>query len=132
MTSTECVHPVVVGIDGSDAAINAARWAVDEAVSRSIPLRLIHVMPSAGRSRTSGIEDRLAVQYAEAALHSACAAIQSDSKPVDVDPVVLRGDISLILAEQSRRTAMVCVGSVGIGLAASRLRRGNRISGDSR
>jgi nucleotide-binding universal stress UspA family protein len=28
---------VVVGIDGSQAAVNAAKWAVDEAISRQIP-----------------------------------------------------------------------------------------------
>ena len=32
---------VVVGIDGSQAAIQAAEWAVDEAVSREVPLRLV-------------------------------------------------------------------------------------------
>ena len=36
---------IVVGIDGSDAAINAAKWAVTEATSRDIPLRLIHAVP---------------------------------------------------------------------------------------
>ena len=41
------IHPhvlssVVVGIDGSDAAIAAALWAADEAIARDLPLRLIH------------------------------------------------------------------------------------------
>ena len=40
---------VVVGIDGSSAAVHAAIWAVDEAVSRDIPLRLIHVIQSTAR-----------------------------------------------------------------------------------
>ena len=35
---------VVVGIDGSQAAVNAAKWAVDEAISRQIPVRLVHVV----------------------------------------------------------------------------------------
>jgi nucleotide-binding universal stress UspA family protein len=35
---------VVVGIDGSQAAIRAAEWAVDEAVSREVPLRLVEVI----------------------------------------------------------------------------------------
>ena len=34
-------QPVVVGIDGSKAAIRAALWAVDEAASRDTPLRLL-------------------------------------------------------------------------------------------
>jgi hypothetical protein len=29
--------PVVVGVDGADAAINAAIWAIDEATSRDVP-----------------------------------------------------------------------------------------------
>lgn len=36
--------PVVVGVDGSDAAINAAKWAIDEAMSRDVPLRIVHVI----------------------------------------------------------------------------------------
>ena len=34
--------PVVVGVDGSNAAINAAKWAIDEAISRDVPLRIVH------------------------------------------------------------------------------------------
>ena len=35
---------VVVGIDGSQAAVRAALWAIDEAVDRDIPLRLIYAI----------------------------------------------------------------------------------------
>ena len=34
---------VVVGVDGSQAAIRAARWAVDEVAGTDIPLRLLYV-----------------------------------------------------------------------------------------
>ena len=43
MTQLESSTPVVVGIDGSQAALDAATWAVAEAVSRGVPLRLVHV-----------------------------------------------------------------------------------------
>ena len=36
MTQPERSKPVVVGIDGSQAAIDAATWAVDEAVSLGV------------------------------------------------------------------------------------------------
>ena len=41
-----CPSPpaVVVGIDGSRPGIDAALWAVDEAVSRDIPLRLVYAI----------------------------------------------------------------------------------------
>lgn len=34
---------IIVGIDGSHAAITAALWGVDEAISRAVPLR--HIRP---------------------------------------------------------------------------------------
>ena len=35
---------VVVGIDGSRSALDAALWAADEAVSRDVPLRLVYAI----------------------------------------------------------------------------------------
>ncbi|MDZ4269677.1 MAG: universal stress protein, partial [Mycobacterium sp.] len=43
MNGTHVPAPVVAGIDGSDTAIQAARWAADEAISRGVPLRLVYV-----------------------------------------------------------------------------------------
>jgi nucleotide-binding universal stress UspA family protein len=36
-------HPVVVGVDGSQSALHAVRWAAQEASRRNAPLRLVHV-----------------------------------------------------------------------------------------
>jgi nucleotide-binding universal stress UspA family protein len=44
MTNAADARPVVVGVDGSQAAAAAALWAVDEAIHRKVPLRLLHVM----------------------------------------------------------------------------------------
>jgi nucleotide-binding universal stress UspA family protein len=46
MTEQARTQSVVVGIDGSQAALDAATWAVAEAVSRGVPLRLVHVSPA--------------------------------------------------------------------------------------
>jgi nucleotide-binding universal stress UspA family protein len=43
MNDKHAPSAVVVGIDGSPPAIRAAQWAIDEAVSRSVPLRLVYV-----------------------------------------------------------------------------------------
>ncbi|TVT14352.1 universal stress protein, partial [Amycolatopsis rhizosphaerae] len=44
-------EPVVVGVDGSDSALDAVRWGAAESVRRRLPLRLLHVcsVPSLGR-----------------------------------------------------------------------------------
>jgi len=48
------MKPIIVGIDGSPAAIAAALWGVDEAISRAVPLRLI-----AGYEADTSIPGRL-------------------------------------------------------------------------
>jgi len=108
--SPECI---VVGIDGSDAAINAARWAVVEAVGRDIPLRLIHAIPE--RADAPAGDDSLDIEYAETSLRNATAALHAMGQPVKFEVEIVRGSADRALIDESRHAAMVCVGSVGIG-----------------
>lgn len=59
-----------VGVDGSDAAINATKWAVDEAISRDVPLRIVHVMHIEEEPAAPADAFRLDVQYAESSLRA--------------------------------------------------------------
>jgi nucleotide-binding universal stress UspA family protein len=109
---------VVVGIDGSEVALVAARWALDEVINRDIPLRLVHVV-DAGDSPTARDGDFSAqIQLGETALNAAEAGLRASGKPVKVETLILRGDIGSTLTEQSHGAAMICVGSVGIGRLA--------------
>lgn len=76
MKLSEPAKSIVGCIDGSTAAINAAQWAVDEAISRDIPLRLVQVVGADDGSSTAGADDHLETQYAETAMHAACSAVQ--------------------------------------------------------
>lgn len=111
---------IVVGIDGSDAAINAARWAVTEAVARNIPLRLVHAVPQRPAGGDAA-DDGLDVEYAEASLRAADAALQDLGEPVKVECEIMHGSPESALLEQARSAALVCVGSVGIGRIASKV-----------
>ncbi|MGZ8802801.1 MAG: universal stress protein, partial [Mycobacterium sp.] len=42
MTTTS--RPIVVGVGGTRAALNAVSWAVVEAGYRDVPLRLVHAV----------------------------------------------------------------------------------------
>jgi nucleotide-binding universal stress UspA family protein len=112
--------PVVVGVDGSDAAINAAKWAIDEALSRDVPLRIVHVTHIEGQSAAPDAF-RLDVQYAESSLRAATAAVEATGKPVKIETDILWGSPDTALINESRNAAMVCVGSVGIGPIVSEL-----------
>lgn len=101
---------VVVGVDGSKAAINAACWAVDEAVSRDIPLRLVYVVEPAPSPASDGSR----VAAAHSALYVARRAVEATGKPVKIETELLYGRPLTMLLEQSRSAAMLCVGSIGL------------------
>lgn len=111
---------IVVGIDGSDAAINAAKWAVAEATSRDIPLRLIHVVRERQENEP---EDDLALdmEYGETVLRAASAALHAMREPVKVETDIVHGSPESALIGESRHAAMICVGSVGIGFIARKV-----------
>jgi nucleotide-binding universal stress UspA family protein len=111
---------IVVGIDGSDAAINAAEWAVTEATSRDIPLRLIHAIPERQADTPAG-DDSLDIEYGETALRAACAALHAMGEQVKIETDLVHGSPKTVLVDESRHAAMVCIGSIGIGQVARRV-----------
>ena len=106
--ATPFVPPtVVVGVDGSPAAMRAAVWAVDEAISRDIALRLVGIAePSDTGVDTAALADQ--------AVRAAVAAVRADGREVTLETAVVAGAPTLTLLEASRTAAMVCVGAVGL------------------
>ncbi|OBF53301.1 hypothetical protein A5787_06700 [Mycobacterium sp. 852002-50816_SCH5313054-b] len=95
---------IVVGVDGSNAAMRAALWAVDEAVSRDAPLRLFY---AAEQPDTRGVA-------AETGIRRAVKAIEATHKPVTIETEVARGPAIGSLVGASASAAMMCVGAVGL------------------
>ncbi len=119
MNHPQATARIVVGIDGSQAAINAAKWAIAEAISRNVPLRLIHAVPDRTADAAGG--ESMEVGYAQTSLREADAALQATGKPVKVECDIVRGSPEGILIDESRTAEMVCVGSVGIDRIARKL-----------
>jgi nucleotide-binding universal stress UspA family protein len=111
---------IVVGIDGSHAAINAAKWAASEAISRDLPLRLIHAVPAPQADAPVG-DESLDIEYGEAALRAACAALHALGEQVEIETDLVHGSPKSVLIDESRHAAMICIGSVGIGQVARRV-----------
>jgi len=106
------MKPVIAGIDGSQAAIVAALWAVDEAISRGVPLRLVSVMKPTHPTTDDYARD---LTHAEKSLRETRSAIEASRKTVTIETDILRGPAGTLLVEASSDAEMICVGSVGIG-----------------
>ena len=72
-------YPVVVGVDGSFAAIRAARWAAAVAEEFGAPLQILHAKPD--RTSSDAIADPTAAEMA-ARRESAPAIVQAAEQGV--------------------------------------------------
>jgi len=110
-------HPappsVVVGIDGSRSAVRAALWAVDEAISRDIPLRLVAVVDSHDASDNPQQHAR-DLAAAELAVRYAYSAVDATGRPVKLETEILYGNAVTELRAAAKAAAMVCVGAFGL------------------
>lgn len=106
---------IVVGVDGSESALHATRWAAREAVRRDAVLRLVHVrqlpllLPA---------EDLYAKELADQGrdwLAAARAAAQAVAPGIDVVTDVRTGQAAEELAEETEYADLVVVGSRGLG-----------------
>jgi nucleotide-binding universal stress UspA family protein len=108
---------VVVGIDGSPAAIRAAQWAVDEVAHTDIPLRLLNIRelgPDADRS-----DRREVLAAAEEAVYAAYAGVEAMGKPVKVEMEIIEGSPVPALIEATDSTLLLCIGNTGTGNGSS-------------
>jgi nucleotide-binding universal stress UspA family protein len=112
---------VVVGINGSPAAVSAAKWAIDEALARQMPLRLLYVIPRKGAQPGAAPISEWELERGEMALCQAEGAVVSAGKPVEIETAVLSGDPAQVLIDASQDAAMVCVGTSRRGWASDGL-----------
>ena len=89
-------------------------WAVDEAVSRDIPLRLVYAIDPANTAGTDPQDAARDLATAEIAVRQAFMAVESTDKPVKIEVEILQDRPTRALLEASRWAAMLCVGSMGL------------------
>lgn len=107
---------IVVGVDGSDAALHAASWAAGEAVARNATLRLVHAVvdPPRREVSTGGLD--IGIEYAEQCLRNASEVVQqSCGCALRVETDIISGDVDAVLIKESYDAGTVYVGSSGIG-----------------
>jgi len=108
---------VVVGIDGSQAAIRAARWAADEVAGTEDLLRLLYsreLNPGADRTTSHGL-----LAAAEDAVNDAYAAVEAMGKSVKVEIDILEGRAVPVLIDATKSARLLCIGNAESGNASS-------------
>jgi nucleotide-binding universal stress UspA family protein len=113
---------IVVGVDGSTSALNAVRWAVNEAAFRRVPLRLVHganvsVAAAAYFGRFSMPTSFFEAIEADGLRHlaEAEAAVRQAHPGLEVDVDLQSGDPVTVLIDLSQTARLIVLGSRGLG-----------------
>ena len=116
---------VVVGIDGSDSALQAARWAGAVAAASGAPLHIMHAMPSLGRNLT---ETAVAIQAAIMSyqrdsaltfLRAAEEAVHADRPNLTVTIEASDTPVDETLIDASRTARLIVLGGQDVARAAA-------------
>jgi nucleotide-binding universal stress UspA family protein len=111
---------VVAGVDGSECALQAVRWAAAEAARRHVPLRLVstYAWPS-GRlvgDPGLGVDPREVLRSAAGEQLAAAAAAAARVAPdQQVQQVPVEGFPAAVLQAESAHAALVVLGDRGLG-----------------
>lgn len=117
---SEGTGSIVVGIDGSDGAINAACWAAAVAVKFETSLHIVHALPSIGHNMTDTVAAlRAAVMSyqrdcAEIFLRGAFDAVRSRYPDLDVTTESTNTPADETLIQHSKNACMIVVGSAQV------------------
>lgn len=113
---------VVVGVDGSDTALGAARWAAALAARHSLPLTLLHVVPRLdwhftqpaahpdAHDEVPGFEgDRFEGEHG--ILADAETAIRSAQPDLQISTAAVKGAVAPVLGDASQSARLLVVGA---------------------
>ncbi len=123
MTTAADQPAVVVGIDGTEAALGAARWAAEFAAGHALPLTLVHAIPrldwhfagSEARSQagpetgTDVSADRGA--HGDSVLAAAETAVRSAHPDLAITTAAVKGSVATVLADASADARLLVVGT---------------------
>ncbi|MEO3779672.1 universal stress protein [Micromonospora sp. B11E3] len=111
-TATARSGPVVVGVDGSDAALLALGFAVERAAGYGVPLRVLRAWEPAAEG---GADPDAATAAERAALDGPLARWREAFPHLEIAAEAVPGRPAAVLMEASRDARLVVVGSRGRG-----------------
>jgi len=112
--TTEANQPAVVaGIDGSDAALGAARWAAEFATKHALPLTLLHAVPHLDWHFVSADPPAELDRHGDGdkVLAAAETAVRSTHPDLAIRTAVVKGAVATALTDASQSARLLVVGT---------------------
>lgn len=111
---------VVAGIDGSDSALRAVRWAAAEAARRGVPLRVVTAFDwrqnhPIGEIDLGASYRDIMLNQARRNLADAVAAAEGAVRGIEVEQQLVVGFPIAVLTAESERAQLVVIGDRGLG-----------------
>ena len=113
-------RPIVVGVDGSQSARHAVRWAAEEAARCHLPLRLVHahiwpLVVYPGLPQPPHNFDQALLDQARGWLEDATGTVRTVSADIEVHTTLHTAAPVPVLLEESRTAHLMVTGSRGLG-----------------
>jgi nucleotide-binding universal stress UspA family protein len=116
---TSGAQRIVVGVDGSDSARRAMRWAVEEARQRRAAVDVVHAWhaPNAVPSPFAGmpIDTEVVEKYARSVLDRVVDGEDLRRQPAPVERILVRGGAASAILDAAPGADLVVLGSRGLG-----------------
>ncbi|HEY4421553.1 MAG TPA: universal stress protein [Pseudonocardia sp.] len=111
---------IVVGVDGSEPALQAVRWAAAEAVRRRVPLRVVTAFGwipdhALGQGVLGARYREIMLGKARGYLAAAVALAEQESPGLEVEQQLVVGYPIGVLSSESGRAQLVVIGDRGLG-----------------
>lgn len=112
MTTATNQPPVVVGVDGTDTALGAARWAAGLASAQGLPLVLVHALPRLDWHFVGdGPSPELGDTAGDEVLAAAATAVRESNPDLDVRTSAVKGGVATVLADAAETARLLVVGT---------------------
>lgn len=127
MSENTCDRTLVVGVDGSDVSLNAARWAGAVATKQQVPLTLAYAVSTPPYYLTEAgilVLDEFIEQMrdsAEEILEQTAKLIRHQYPDIRIEHQVLTGPADVALVEFSDKARLIVVGANNAGPLGARL-----------
>jgi nucleotide-binding universal stress UspA family protein len=120
MDAQHAARTVVVGIDGSESALRAVRWAAAETSRRGVPLRVVTAFSwyhdhALGQPGLGADYREIMLKVARRQLADAVSVAEEESAGNAVEAELVAGFPIPVLREESERAELMVVGDRGFG-----------------